>query len=46
MANDVTLEEENLQTKSRLVLSKLLRKCVDKNVELLRTVPEKVAYLN
>ena len=38
--------EENIEGKSRRVLSKLVRKTIDEKVELCQTVPEKVEYLH
>jgi hypothetical protein len=46
LANKLELGEENIEGKSRLVLSKLVRKTVDENVELCQTVPKKIEYLH
>jgi hypothetical protein len=45
LANKLELGEENIEGKSRRVLSKLVRKTIDENVELCQTVPKKVEYL-
>ena len=46
LANKLELGEENIEGKSRRVLSKLVRKSIDENVELCQTVPKKVEYLH
>ncbi|CAB4034365.1 Transposon Ty3-G Gag-Pol poly [Paramuricea clavata] len=46
LANKLELGEENIEGKSRRVLSKLVRKTIDENVELCQTVPKKVEYLH
>ena len=46
LANKLELGEENIEGKRRCVLSKLVRKTIDENVELCQIVPEKVEYLH
>ncbi|CAB4027359.1 Hypothetical predicted protein, partial [Paramuricea clavata] len=46
LANKLELGEENIEGKSRRVLSKLVRKTIDENAELCQTVPKKVEYLH
>ena len=40
------MDEESIQGKSRRVLSKLVRKTIDQNVELCENVTKKVEYLD
>ena len=46
LANELNLDEESIQGKSRRVLSKLVRKTIDQNVELCENVTKKVEYLD
>ena len=44
LANELKLDEESIQGKSRRVLSKLVRKTIGQNVELCENVTKNVEY--